>query len=96
MASNTFIQNVYYHYILTEPSLAMNFNPEFFSAKPLQVAFRLAKDYVIKYHDAPSAEQMKELVKLNDLSNDLSDDIIDVLYAQKSMLSNYSPEWLRD
>lgn len=96
MASNTFIQNVYYHYILTEPSLAMNFNPEFFSAKPLQVAFRIAKDYVIKYHDAPSAEQMKELVKLNDLSNDLSDDIIDVLYAQKSMLSNYSPEWLRD
>lgn len=94
--ANTFIQNVYYHYILTEPSLAIKFEPEFFSAKPLQLAFKVAKEYVIKYHTPPTAEQMKELVKLANLSDTLTDDLIDVLYSQKQSLAAYTDEWLYD
>ena len=93
---SAFIQNVYYHYILSEPSLALRFEPDFFSAKALQVAFKLAKDYVIKYHVAPTSDQMKELVRINNLEEQLKDDIIDVLYAQKQMLSSYTEEWLYD
>lgn len=95
-SSSPFLQNVYYHYILSEPSLVMRFEPEFFSAKNLQIAFRLAKDYVIKYHQAPSSEQMKQLVINNHQEETLTDDIIDVLYAQKRMLDNYTDEWLYD
>ena len=95
-SSNTFIQNIYYHYILSEPTLVMRFEPDYFTAKPLQQAFKLAKDYVIKYHEPPTAEQMKELVILVNMQDVLSDDIIGALYAQKSMMSTYTDEWLYD
>ena len=93
---STFIQNAYYHYILSEPSLAMRFEPDFFSAKSVQIAFRIAKDYVVKYHEAPTGEQMKELVRINNLEDQLKDDIIDALYAQKKLLNNFTEEWLYD
>lgn len=94
--NNTFIQNVYYHYILSNPSLAMRFEPEFFSAKPVQYAFKIAKEYVIKYHQAPTANQMKQLIVDNGMQEILQDDVIDVLYAQQQMLSQYSDDWLYD
>lgn len=95
-SNNTFIQNVYYHYILSNPSLALKFEPEFFTAKPLQYAFKVAKDYVVKYHQPPTADQMKQLVVDNNMQDVLQDDVIDVLYAQKQMLSSYTDEWLYD
>lgn len=95
-SNNTFIQNVYYHYILSNPSLALKFEPEFFTAKPLQYAFKIAKDYVVKYHQQPTADQMKQLVVDNNMQDVLQDDVIDVLYAQKQMLSSYTDEWLYD
>ena len=95
-SNNTFIQNVYYHYILSNPSLALKFEPEFFTAKPLQYAFKIAKDYVVKYHQQPTADQMKQLVVNNNMQDVLQDDVIDVLYAQKQMLSSYPDEWLYD
>lgn len=93
---NTYIQNSYYHYILSDPMLVSSFEPEYFTAKPLQYAFRLAKDYVVKYREAPSAQQMKELVSISNMQDVLQDDIIDALYAQKQTLSQYSDEWLYD
>ena len=95
-SNNTFIQNVYYHYILSEPSLVLRFEPDFFTAKPVQYAFKLAKDYVVKYHQPPTAEQIKQLVIENNMQDVLQDDVIDVLYAQKQMLSSYTDEWLYD
>lgn len=95
-SNNTFIQNVYYHYILSNPSLALKFEPEFFTAKPLQYAFKIAKDYVVKYHQPPTADQMKQLVVDNNMQDVLQDDVIDVLYAQKQMMSSYTDEWLYD
>lgn len=95
-SNNTFIQNVYYHYILSNPSLALKFEPEFFTAKPLQYAFKIAKDYVVKYHQPPTADQMKQLVVDNNMQDVLQDDVIDALYAQKQMLSSFPDEWLYD
>lgn len=93
---NAFIQNIFYHYILSEPSLVMKFEPDFFSAKPVQIAFRISKDYVLKYHVAPTSEQLKELARIENVNEQLPDDIIDVIYSQKSMLGNYTDEWLYD
>lgn len=95
-SNNTFIQNVYYHYILSEPSLLLRFEPDFFTAKPVQYAFKLAKDYTLKYHEAPSVNQMKQLVIENNMQDILQDDVLDVLYAQKQMLPQYTNEWLYD
>ena len=96
MARNGFIENVYYHYILSHLNLVTKFEPSFFTSKPLQLAFGTAKSYVIKYHEAPTADQMKQLVRADNISDQLSDDIIDVIYAQKRMLASYTDEWLYD
>ena len=94
--ANNFVQNVYYHYILSDVKIVNKFEPKYFGSKPLQLAFAIAKDYVMKYHEAPSAEQMKQLVRIAGLEDQLSDDIIDIIYAQKQMLSSYTDEWLYD
>ena len=93
---NQFIQNIFYHYILTEPSLAIKMEPDFFDSKNLQLAFQIAKEYVIKYHTAPSAEQMKQLVRGENKEDILTDDIIDILYSSQNSTGGYTKEWLYD
>ena len=93
---NQFIQNIFYHYILSEPTLALKMEPDFFDSKNLQIAFALAKDYVIKYHTAPSAEQMKQLTRVDGKNEVLTDDLIDILYSSQSSTSGYTKEWLYD
>ena len=95
-SSNPILQNVFYHYILKNPLIAEKFNPEFFTPKILQNAFKIAKDYVMKYKQAPTLEQMKELVIMNNMQDDLPDDLLGILYAQEKMLSSYSEDWLYD
>lgn len=96
MAANSILQNVYYHFSLSDPMIAMKIDPEFFSSKVLQNAFKLAKDYVTKYHVAPSLQQMKELVFINNMQEQIPDDLLDILYAQASTMNNYTQEWLFD
>ena len=74
----------------------MRFEPDFFTAKPLQQAFKLAKEYVVKYHEAPTLDQMKELISISNMGDVLQPDIVEALYAQKNMLSQYTDEWLYD
>lgn len=94
--ANNFIQCVFYHYILSDISIVSKFEAKFFGTKPLQLAFGIAKDYVLKYHESPSSEQMKQLSRIANINEDLTDDLIDVIYSQKSMLSSYTDEWLYD
>lgn len=93
---NQFIQNIFYHYILSEPTLALKMEPDFFDSKNLQIAFEIAKEYVVKYHTAPSAEQMKQLAKVDNRAESLTDDIIDILYSSASSTGGYTKEWLYD
>lgn len=96
MANSTFKENIFYHFILSEPELVLKFEPSYFSTKPLQAAFKIAKDYVIKYKVAPTAEQMKVLAKQENLDSVLPDDSIDILYAQIQSLAGYGHDWLYD
>lgn len=94
--ANNFIQSVYYHYILSDVTIVSKFEPKYFSSKPLQLAFAVAKEHVMKYHEAPSADDMKQLIRKANLEEQLSDDLIDVIYSQKQMLASYTEEWLYD
>ena len=93
---NTFLQAAYYHFILEDPILTMNLEPEFFDAKVIQIAFDIAKKYVTKYHKAPTSDEMKELARLYNREEQLTPDLIDTLYSQKSALANYDKDWLYD
>lgn len=93
---NQYIQIIFYHFILSEPSLALRMNPDFFDAKSIQVCFKYAREYVIKYHQAPSASQLKELLHLDNKQDVVSDDNVDVLYSSQNNVNDYTYDWLYD
>ena len=93
---DSILQNVFYHYALKNPVIAEKFNPEFFTSKTLQAAFKIAKDYVIKYKQAPTLAQMRELVIINNIQDTIPDDLLSILYSQEQLLASYPDDWLYD
>lgn len=93
---NQYIQNVFYHFILSDFCMSQKVEPDFFDSTNLQICFQLAKEYVIKYHSAPSANQLKELVKASNTSEQVTDDIIDILYSAEHSVNDYTHDWLYD
>jgi len=93
---NNYTETLFYHYILSKPELAYKIKPEYFDAKNLQDLYRIGREYSIKYHSAPSKEQMKELIKINNKEDVITNDIIDILYSSISNLNQYTEDWLYD
>ena len=92
-----YIQIIFYHFILSDFELAIKMKPDFFEkADTIRNCFKLAQDYVLKYHAAPTAVQMKELVHINDMSEQVSDSDIDIIYAQATKVKEFTHEWLYD
>ena len=74
----------------------MKFDPSYFDAKNLQICFKLAKDYVIKYHTAPTASQLKELIDIENLGEEINSDVVDIIYSSKDKVNEYTSDWLFD
>ena len=93
---NQYLQNIFYHFILSDPSLALKMEPDFFDSKNLQICFQYAKDYTVKYHNAPTASQLKELLQIDGKEDLVPSDVIDILYSSAQSVKEYTPEWLYD
>ena len=89
-------ETIIYHYALANPELALKIKPDFFDAKYLRELFEIGRDYSIKYHGAPTADQMKQLVTIAGKQDKLPPDVIDIIYAQKRDMSQYDETWLYD
>lgn len=96
MAMNNYTETLFYHYILSKPDIAYKIKPEFFDGKNLQELYRIGREYSVKYHSAPTADQIKELVRLDNKQDTLTNDLIDILYASASNLNQYTDDWLFD
>lgn len=95
----TFQQEVLiFHYVLEHPDIAINIKPEFFEASGngtfLSHLFKVAKEFCVKYHQAPSFEQMRELVSNTEYAQEITVDRLAGLYAQKDRLGEYAEEWV--
>lgn len=87
---------LFYHYLLSRPDLAYKISPKYFNSENIKELYNLGRDYTVKYHVAPSKDQMKELILINKKSDTVSNDIIDIIYAQQDRLNQYTEEWLYD
>lgn len=96
MQGNTYIQQIFYHYILSDIIIAQKISADFFDIKTIQECYLLSKEYLMKYHKAPTATELKELIKIANKEDILTNDIIDILYAAKNSLSEFTSEWLFD
>lgn len=93
---NQFVQIVFYHFILSDLTLALKVEGNFFDAKSLQICFQAARDYVIKYHSAPTATQLKELLRASGRIEEIGESSVDVIYASQNSVNEYTHDWLYD
>lgn len=93
---NNFTQQILFHYILSRVDLCSKINENFFDTKELQFLYKIAKPYVIKYHQAPSASQIKDLLKVESKNDLISEETIDIIYLSKDSIKEYGEDWLEN
>ncbi|MCK9446229.1 hypothetical protein M0Q50_04990 [bacterium] len=96
MAINQYQEQIFYHFILSNPIFLSVAKPEFFTNVNVRELYEIAKQHALKYKEAPSKEQMIQLVQIKGLGEKFSDDIINSLYNTKQLLSEYGDEWLEN
>jgi len=89
-------ETVFFHYILGNQIFLNTTKPEFFTNPNVRELFDLAKDHAIKYKEAPSKEQLSELVRVKGISDRISEDVVGAIYNSKAELAHYTPEWLEE
>lgn len=87
------LEKIAYHSILQNKEYTNIVKPNFFESANYPELFKAGADFVSKYNQTPTKEQIIELVKLRNLSN-ITRDFIDALYDFK--IEAYDPEWVQE
>lgn len=89
-------EQIFWHYILNNKIYLNTTKPEFFTSQTLKEMFKIAKDHALRYGEAPSKEQMIELVRIKGILDKISEDMIGALYNAKDQLQSYDQKWLEE
>jgi hypothetical protein len=84
-------EKAFFNWFLTKPQYLKTLNRGFFSNPDVDVLAQVAKDFFLKFGEAPSNVQMKALVK--DRPQEISDDIVESVYDKN--ISSYEQDWLK-
>ena len=87
-------EQIFWHYILSNRMYLNTTKPEFFTNQTLRDLFDIAKDHTLKYGDAPSRDQMGELVRVKGINDTISEDVISALYNAKEQ--NFDEKWIEE
>lgn len=90
----SYTEQIFFHYILSNPIFLNHTKSDFFTNSNVKEIFDIAKEHTLKYKEAPSKEQITELLKIKGLGEKYNEDIISSLYNTKQLLSNYDNEWI--
>lgn len=93
---NGYQESIFFHYILGNQIFLKSTKSEFFLNQNLRELFEIAKDHAIRYKEAPSKEQLSELVNIKGLGEKYNAEIIEALYNTKEQLKNYDKDWLEE
>lgn len=86
------LEKIFYHYIDTRPEIEDLVSSRFYDNPEIRLAHDIRKDFRKKYMRPPTASQMKQITRLRNLNEQLSDEKIDALYDEN--LEQYDPDWL--
>lgn len=93
---NSYQEQVFYHYILENPSYLKVAQDGFFNNDKVRDLFNVAREHALKYKEPPSKDQLLEIVKIKGLQENLNQDIIEALYNSKVLLQEYDDAWLEE
>jgi archaellum biogenesis ATPase FlaH len=85
-------ENIILRYVITQPAYLETCRSEYFKNTGFQEIFLLSKKFWEKYHEVPSADQLKEAVKLDGKAEKVTNGEIDAIFNVK--LANYQEDWL--
>lgn len=89
---STHLEKIFYHYIDVRPEIEDIVSTRFYDNVEIRMAHDIRKDFRKKYMKPPTAGQMKQICKLRNVQDQLSDEKIDALYEEN--LAQYDPDWL--
>jgi hypothetical protein len=88
------LEKIFYHYIDKRPEIENTVLSRFYDNPEIRLAHDIRKDFRDKYHRPPTSGQMKQICKLKNLQEQLTDEKIEALYEEN--LDQYDPEWLNE
>ena len=86
--TNNYTEQLFFHYILDNTKFVNVTKSEYFSNQIVKDLFDIAKEHSLKYKEAPSKDQLFEILKLKGLSEKYNDDILTSLYSTKDLIMN--------
>jgi KaiC/GvpD/RAD55 family RecA-like ATPase len=86
------LEKIFYHYIDERPELENSVLSRFYDNAELRLAHEIRAEFRQKYSQPPTASQLKQIIRLKGVSEQLSDEKVEAIYDIK--LSEYDPEWL--
>ena len=89
-------EQIFYHYILGNPIFLNTAKQDFFTNAVVRELFEIAKAHSLKYKEAPSKDQMVQLIQIKGLGEKYSNDVIEGLYNAKQLLGQYDNSWLEN
>ena len=92
--NNTYLENIIFFYIIQHMDLVQAFKGSYFTNPILKQLFDIVKPHILEYKIEPSETQTINLVKAYGKDDKLTDDIIHTLWESRSMVTQYTDEWL--
>jgi KaiC/GvpD/RAD55 family RecA-like ATPase len=96
MALNGFQEGIFFHYILDDAQFLSTTKKDFFSNQIIGTTFDIAKEHALKYKEAPSKDQINDLIRIKGLETQITADILSALYNSKIQLKEYDDQWLTE
>ncbi len=87
------LEKIIFHNVLDNKEYVAAVKPNFFESQYYGDLFKVASEFVVKYNQTPTKEQMLEIVRINGLSN-ITREFLDALYDTDKNL--YDPEWIEE
>ena len=86
------LEKIFYHYIDERPELEPVVLPRFYDNPEIKLAHEIRTEFRKKYLKPPTSSQLKQICRLKNLDEQLSDEKIEALYEIN--LKEYDVDWL--
>ena len=90
----THLEKIFFHNILGSKDYIHLADPRFFTNEIIRECFKVSLEFYNKYTQAPSREQLEELIKIKGLEEKITNDKLDIIYDVD--LTKYDQDWITE
>jgi hypothetical protein len=91
---STHLEKIFYHYLMEKRELTNIVKPRFFESEDIKLAYELSLEFIQKYGNSPTKNQLVEIAKMKGNDETLPDSKLTLLY--ETNLKEYDEDWLTE